>query len=181
MYVICDLISNRYISLIQVIKVRKMKNGRSNYSLYDSKQKKEQIAAFMYDVPSMWEQWAGPEGQVPRRLKAILPSVGTDGKIEPKPLHSFNRLIEQAKKNKPNLNSFMTFHSKEPYFDCGEYKLNFKGRVTTPSVKNMQLVDDHNEIIIQFGKVGDDRFHLDYKAPFNAFQAFALALTVMDM
>ena len=60
----------------------------------------------------------------------------------------------------------------------GNYRLNFHGRVTVPSVKNFQLVDprDVNDVICQFGKVDDDRFHLDFKGPLNAYQAFCIAL-----
>jgi hypothetical protein len=50
--------------------------------------------------------------------------------------------------------------------------------VTVASVKNFQLVPptNNNNVTVQFGKVGSDQFHLDYKAPLNAVQAFALAL-----
>ena len=61
-------------------------------------------------------------------------------------------------------------------------RLNFRGRVTVPSVKNFQLVgEDASEVLCQFGKVGDDRFHLDYKEPLNAVQAFALALCQFNL
>ncbi|MFN9983725.1 MAG: hypothetical protein ACK53Y_27620, partial [bacterium] len=53
--------------------------------------------------------------------------------------------------------------SKDPVFDGGQYRLNFGGRVTTPSVKNMQIVDETNSIVAQFGRVGQDTFHLDYR------------------
>jgi hypothetical protein len=64
-----------------------------------------------------------------------------------------------------------------------QYRLNFHGRVTIPSVKNYQLtpVSDIHDIVCQFGKVGDDRFHLDYKRPLNAFQAFSVALTQFSL
>jgi len=63
-------------------------------------------------------------------------------------------------------------------FEKGNYRLNFKGRVSVPSVKNFQLVspDDIDTVICQFGKIGEDRFHLDFRAPLNAIQAFSLAL-----
>ena len=75
------------------------------------------------------------------------------------------------------------FHSKDPVFEKGNYRLNFKGRVSIPSVKNFQLVspDDIDYIICQFGKVGEDRFHLDFRAPLNAFQAFGLALAQFNL
>jgi len=70
--------------------------------------------------------------------------------------------------------------TKEPVFDAytNSYRLNFHGRVTVPSIKNFQIIhpDDPNETLCQFGKVESDRFHLDYRRPFNALQAFCVAL-----
>jgi tubby-related protein 1 len=63
----------------------------------------------------------------------------------------------------------------------GQYRLNFSGRVQTPSVKNMQLENEQGEILLQFGKVDEHRFHLDYKAPFTAFSAFGAALCQFDL
>ncbi|XP_044499925.1 tubby-like F-box protein 3 [Mangifera indica] len=67
--------------------------------------------------------------------------------------------------------------------------LNFHGRVTVASVKNFQLVaspengpalPEHDEIILQFGKVGKDLFTMDYRYPISAFQAFAICLSSFD-
>ncbi|XP_031125694.1 tubby-like F-box protein 7 [Ipomoea triloba] len=66
--------------------------------------------------------------------------------------------------------------------------LNFHGRVTVASVKNFQLVatldqsqpggkGDEETVILQFGKVGEDMFTMDYRKPLSAFQAFAICLT----
>nr|CAD1823750.1 unnamed protein product [Ananas comosus var. bracteatus] len=58
--------------------------------------------------------------------------------------------------------------------------LNFHGRVTVASVKNFQLVaavGDEETVLLQFGKVGDDTFTMDYRHPLSAFQAFAICLT----
>ncbi|KAH1105593.1 hypothetical protein J1N35_009361 [Gossypium stocksii] len=65
--------------------------------------------------------------------------------------------------------------------------LNFHGRVTVASVKNFQLsatVDpnsggevDNETVVLQFGKVGDDTFTMDYRQPLSAFLAFAICLT----
>ncbi|XP_020095967.1 tubby-like F-box protein 8 [Ananas comosus] len=71
--------------------------------------------------------------------------------------------------------------------------LNFRGRVTVASVKNFQLIaaaqptpggpapsNDHDKIILQFGKVGKDMFTMDYRYPLSAFQAFAICLSSFD-
>uniref|UniRef100_A0A0E0CTB1 Tubby-like F-box protein n=1 Tax=Oryza meridionalis TaxID=40149 RepID=A0A0E0CTB1_9ORYZ len=66
--------------------------------------------------------------------------------------------------------------------------LNFHGRVTVASVKNFQLeatanpsrpdsVGDEETIILQFGKVDNDIFSMDYRQPLSAFQAFAICLS----
>ncbi|XP_074311153.1 tubby-like F-box protein 7 [Silene latifolia] len=66
--------------------------------------------------------------------------------------------------------------------------LNFHGRVTVASVKNFQLMatldqsqpdgkGDEEVVLLQFGKVGDDTFTMDYRQPLSAFQAFAICLT----
>jgi tubby-related protein 1 len=63
-----------------------------------------------------------------------------------------------------------------------EHILDFKGRVTQASVKNLQLttVENSKSVRMQFGKVGRDRFTMDFKAPFTALQAFAVALSSLD-
>ncbi|KAH7284612.1 hypothetical protein KP509_34G062400 [Ceratopteris richardii] len=73
--------------------------------------------------------------------------------------------------------------------------LNFRGRVTIASVKNFQLVaanaseaadlpsssqNDHDKVILQFGKVGKDVFTMDYRYPLSAFQAFGICLSTFD-
>ncbi|KAL1803829.1 tubby-like F-box protein 3 isoform X2 [Daucus carota subsp. sativus] len=64
--------------------------------------------------------------------------------------------------------------------------LNFNGRVTIASVVNFQLVasaegggitPEHEEVILQFGKVDKDVFTMDYRYPISAFQAFAICLS----
>ncbi|KAI5411656.1 Tubby-like F-box protein 7, partial [Lathyrus oleraceus] len=65
--------------------------------------------------------------------------------------------------------------------------LNFHGRVTVASVKNFQLIattdqsqpegKGDQETVLQFGKVGDDTFTMDYRQPLSAFHAFAICLT----
>ena len=51
-----------------------------------------------------------------------------------------------------------------------------------PSVKNLQLVnaEQDNVVAIQFGRIEDEKFTLDYLNPFSAIQAFGLALAAFD-
>ena len=79
--------------------------------------------------------------------------------------------------------------NKPPQYENGCYRLHFNGRVREASVKNFQMIrreeagtsrsrslSYYDEITLQFGKVGKDRFHCDFRAPLSPFQAFATAL-----
>ena len=78
--------------------------------------------------------------------------------------------------------TFFLLGNKLPVFARGSYRLNFGGRVTRPSVKNFQLVtpQDHDSVVLQFGKVGKDDFTMDFQWPLSPFQAFALTLSSFD-
>jgi len=62
------------------------------------------------------------------------------------------------------------------------YVLDFSNRVTKPSVKNFQLINnsDPNLVIFQFGRVGKESFSLDFRYPLSPLQAFAIALSSCD-
>ncbi|KAI9123321.1 hypothetical protein K1719_006210 [Acacia pycnantha] len=60
-------------------------------------------------------------------------------------------------------------------------------KVLVLKIKNFQLVaspengpsgEEHEKIILQFGKVGKDLFTMDYQYPISAFQAFAICLSI---
>lgn len=67
-----------------------------------------------------------------------------------------------------------------PLLESNSYVLDFRGRVTKASVKNFQLVHESDEkyIIMQFGRVGDDEFTMDYRFPMSAVQVRGLAFQV---
>ncbi|KAI8909808.1 tubby C-terminal-like domain-containing protein [Gorgonomyces haynaldii] len=61
--------------------------------------------------------------------------------------------------------------------------LNFGGRVTQPSIKNMQLIaetDFDATILLQFGRCGPDFFTLDVRWPLTPFEAFCIAITTFE-
>ena len=73
------------------------------------------------------------------------------------------------------------------------YTLSFKGRVEKTSIKNFQIIDESNSnyllsyieieaetVFLQFGRVSDDEFSLDFQWPFSPLQAFAIALSTLD-
>jgi len=90
-------------------------------------------------------------------------------------------------------------HNKAPVWneDTQSYVLNFHGRVTQASVKNFQVVHESDRkwilmysifanlitadyIVMQFGRVSDDNFTMDYTYPLSALQAFGIALSSFD-
>uniref|UniRef100_A0A1I8FWT6 Tubby-like protein n=1 Tax=Macrostomum lignano TaxID=282301 RepID=A0A1I8FWT6_9PLAT len=62
------------------------------------------------------------------------------------------------------------------------YVLNFHGRVTQASVKNFQIVRDNDvdQIVMQFGRISDDLFTMDFAYPLCPLQAFGIALSSFD-
>lgn len=78
-------------------------------------------------------------------------------------------------------------HNKNPHWNEGLncWCLNFRGRVKLASVKNFQLVhqgcDFDEPIIMQFGKIGDDVFILDFDPTImSPIQAFGTALSTFN-
>jgi hypothetical protein len=78
----------------------------------------------------------------------------------------------------------IVMRNKEPYYnvETNSYSLNFNGRVTTPSVKNFQLIHplDPTYVTLTFGKISKTRYILDYTFPWAGIQAFAVALAALD-
>jgi hypothetical protein len=75
--------------------------------------------------------------------------------------------------------------NKKPRWDeaAGGHTLNFRGRVTEKSVKNFQIKCEGvagDETVLQFGRVGKNRFTMDFGHPFSPLQAFAICLASLD-
>ena len=154
----------------------KMKADKPTFSLCNGTEEKTQIAAFIYDAQSTLKHWK--DGQPPRKMSVAIPFARDDGSMEALAPYLKNRMVENVRRKTST--GIQVYTTKEPSFERGQYRLNFNGRVTLASVKNMQIVDSDGEMFAQFGKVGEHRFHLDYKHPFNALQAFALALSAIE-
>ncbi|KAG6583271.1 Tubby-related protein 2 [Phytophthora cinnamomi] len=139
----------------------------------------------------------------PRRLTTILPPLSRRQEIEGLTVgdssSSFSMLIDLHRSltdadmavahSALAPESLQIFENKEPVFENGFYRLNFNGRVSVPSVKNFQLVragpgdvpNNERPIFLQFGKVDDKKFHLDFRAPITPIQAFATALAQFNL
>lgn len=50
------------------------------------------------------------------------------------------------------------------------------------SVKNFQLVspEDHEAVLLQFGRTGKDIFSMDYQWPLSPLQAFSICMSSFD-
>lgn len=91
-------------------------------------------------------------------------------------------VVFEAHKSKSR--NILLLQNKEPVWneESRSYVLNFSGRVSRPSVKNFQLITDHDPdfVLIQFGRTGENTFSLDFQSPASASLAFAVALTSID-
>ncbi|KAM8779292.1 tubby-related protein 1 isoform 1-T1 [Rhynchonycteris naso] len=137
---------------------------------------RQELAAVIYETNVL-----GFRG--PRRMTVIIPGMNADNERVPiRPRNASDGLLVRWQ-NK-TLESLIELHNKPPVWneDSGSYTLNFQGRVTQASVKNFQIVhaDDPDYIVLQFGRVAEDAFTLDYQYPLCALQAFAIALSSFD-
>jgi hypothetical protein len=164
-------------------KLRAADSNRSEYTIVTaSTAERKEIGAIVFDRNGLVNQLK--EGCQPRKMYVKVPEVSSENHtpIEHSVTTSIGKkqisMIDLLKLSDPHF----IYSSKDPVFERGNYRLNFGGRVTMASVKNFQLAApaEPDNIICQFGKVADDKFHLDYKAPLNAFQAFCLALCHFD-
>ncbi|XP_053086775.1 tubby-related protein 1 isoform X2 [Pangasianodon hypophthalmus] len=145
-------------------------------ALPDMSNARQELAAIIYETNVL-----GMKG--PRRMTVIIPGMDKDGERVPIRPRSENDglLIRHQNRNMENL---IELRNKTPVWneETSSHVLNFNGRVTQASVKNFQIVHskDQDYIVMQFGRVADDAFTLDYNYPLCAVQAFAIALSSFD-
>ncbi|XP_058525758.1 tubby-related protein 1 [Ochotona princeps] len=152
------------------------RNPQRGGSSADVASLRQELAAVIYETNVL-----GFRG--PRRMTVIIPGMSMDNERVPiRPRNASDGLLVRWQ-NK-TLESLIELHNKPPVWneDSGSYTLNFQGRVTQASVKNFQIVhaDDPDYIVLQFGRVAEDAFTLDYRYPLCALQAFAIALSSFD-
>lgn len=119
----------------------------------------------------------------PRKMTIIIPGMNLDHeRVDIKPRGDHDGLIERWKRK--NMENILELHNKSPVWndETQSYVLNFHGRVTQASVKNFQIVHDNDMdyIVMQFGRVAEDVFTMDYNYPMCALQAFGVALSSFD-
>uniref|UniRef100_A0A2K5I2U2 Uncharacterized protein n=1 Tax=Colobus angolensis palliatus TaxID=336983 RepID=A0A2K5I2U2_COLAP len=137
---------------------------------------RQELAAISYETNVL-----GFKG--PRKMSVIIPGMTLNHKQIPhQPRNNHDSLLSRWQ-NK-TMENLIELHNKAPVWnsDTQSYVLNFRGRVTQASVKNFQIVhkNDPDYIVMQFGRVADDVFTLDYKYPLCAVQAFGIGLSSFD-
>ncbi|KFQ53613.1 Tubby-related protein 3, partial [Pelecanus crispus] len=137
---------------------------------------RQELAAICYETNVL-----GFKG--PRKMSVIIPGMNMNHKRMPIcPRNEHESLL--SKWQNKNLENLIELHNKAPVWndDTQSYVLNFHGRVTQASVKNFQIVHDNDPdyIVMQFGRVAEDVFTLDYNYPLCALQAFAIGLSSFD-
>jgi tubby and related proteins len=119
----------------------------------------------------------------PRKMKVAVPKVIPDGRrvlFQP----DGDEDSMQAKLRAGYIQDMFLLINKPPKWNdqVGAYVLNFSGRVTHASVKNFQLVspDDHDTVVLQFGRTAKDGFSMDFQWPLSPLQAFAICCSACD-
>ncbi|XP_069763513.1 tubby protein-like isoform X2 [Narcine bancroftii] len=137
---------------------------------------REEIVAICYETNIL-----GFKG--PRKMTVIIPGMNTKNeRVSIRPKNEHETLLTRWQ-NK-NMENIIELHNKAPVWneDTQSYVLNFHGRVTQASVKNFQIIhaNDPDYIVMQFGRVADDVFTMDYNYPMCPLQAFAVSLSSFD-
>ncbi|KAK7145290.1 hypothetical protein R3I94_011405 [Phoxinus phoxinus] len=145
-------------------------------ALPDMSNARQELAAIIYETNVL-----GMKG--PRRMIIVIPGMTKDGERVPIRPRSDNNGLLMRHQNR-NMENLIELRNKTPVWneDTASHVLNFNGRVTQASIKNFQIVHnkDLDYIVMQFGRVADDAFTLDYSYPLCAVQAFAIALSSFD-
>ncbi|EQC33305.1 hypothetical protein, variant [Saprolegnia diclina VS20] len=145
--------------------------GRQENVMISAQAEKRELGAILFETKTSHSK--------PRKLTVICPGLTSSGEAKSVPSKgdAFSSLAEQVKLGRTS--DLVILDNKDPEYEKGCYRLNFNGRVSVPSVKNFQLVlrGTKQGVILQFGKVSDKLFHLDFRHPMTPFQAFSIALS----
>ncbi|KAK0423475.1 hypothetical protein QR680_008161 [Steinernema hermaphroditum] len=102
-----------------------------------------------------------------QRAERIKTMIGEHGTVD--------KLAELARQESER--QMLTMKNKTPFWNEQNqvYQLDFGGRVTQESAKNFQI-EFNDRQVMQFGRIENGCYTLDFCAPFSAAQAFAIAL-----
>merc|ERR1711865_347588 len=116
----------------------------------------------------------------PRKMLVALPRSTTHGSESAISPNQAEQSVEEWDENVLWLNDRASIWNEAQQ----SWGLDFKGRVTLGSVKNFQLVssdDLEGQVYLQFGKVGQDEFTMDFTAPLTPVQAFSICLSSLEL
>ncbi|XP_061894284.1 tubby-related protein 1-like isoform X1 [Entelurus aequoreus] len=145
-------------------------------ALPDMSNARQELAGIIYETNVL-----GMKG--PRRMMVIVPGMDKDDeRVALRPRNDCDGLLIRHQNRR--MENLIELHNKTPVWneETSSHVLNFNGRVTQASIKNFQIVHDKDldYIVMQFGRIADDIFTLDFKYPLCAVQAFAIALSSFD-
>lgn len=145
-------------------------------ALPDLSNARQELAAIIYETNVL-----GIKG--PRRMTVVIPGMNKDNERIPlRPRNDYDSLLIRHQNRR--MDNLIELRNKAPVWneESQSHVLNFNGRVTQASIKNFQIVhtNDVDYIVMQFGRIADDIFTLDYNYPMCAVQAFAIALSSFD-
>ncbi|XP_041113108.1 tubby-related protein 3-like isoform X3 [Polyodon spathula] len=151
-------------------------NPTKAQGLLEESNARQELAAICYETNVL-----GFKG--PRKMTVVIPGMNMSHERVPvRPRNDHESLL--TKWQNQSMDNLIELHNKAPVWndDTQSYVLNFHGRVTQASVKNFQIVheNDPDYIVMQFGRVAEDVFTLDYNYPMCALQAFAIGLSSFD-
>ncbi|XP_022056335.2 LOW QUALITY PROTEIN: tubby-related protein 1 [Acanthochromis polyacanthus] len=145
-------------------------------ALPDMSNARQELAGIIYETNVL-----GMKG--PRRMTVVIPGMDKNNDRVPlRPRSDCDGLLIRHQNRR--MENLIELHNKTPVWneETASHVLNFNGRVTQASIKNFQIVHskDLDYIVMQFGRIADDIFTLDYNYPLCAVQAFAIALSSFD-
>jgi len=121
----------------------------------------------------------------PSRIEAWVPFVSSNGVTAIWQPDSEEGGME-AQIDQKQTEKMLYLQNKAPKWDetHGGHVLNFQGRVTESSVKNFQLccssLEDPDQVVLQFGRVGKHKFTMDLRYPLSPMQAFSICVACLD-
>jgi hypothetical protein len=93
--------------------------------------------------------------------------------------HQYNQVHSIGSENatpEPNRRRLVLYNKSPMWNEASQvYQLDFGGRVTQESAKNFQI-EYKGKQVMQFGRIDNNAYTLDFQYPFTAVQAFAVAL-----
>jgi hypothetical protein len=117
-----------------------------------------------------------------QHIKSVLGETSSSADIETEVLNA-TPSSKCLKSREPGVSSeannyrTLTMTNKTPFWNeqAQVYQLDFGGRVTQESAKNFQI-EYQSEQVMQFGRIENGAYTLDFSRPFCAIQAFGIAL-----